>query len=44
MLNSLFIPRSDFERAWWRLFQKSVVRTNFVIYVFIKSMMPTMER
>jgi hypothetical protein len=34
MLNSLFIPRSDFERAWWRLFQKSVVRTNFVIYVF----------
>jgi hypothetical protein len=44
MLNSLFIPRFDFERAWWRLFQKSVVRTNFVIYVFIKSMMPTMAR
>ena len=23
-----------FERAWWRLFQKSVVRTKFDIYVF----------
>jgi len=24
-----------FERTWWRLFQKSVMRTNFDIYVFI---------
>jgi hypothetical protein len=26
----------DFERSWWRLFQKHVVRTKFDIYVFIK--------
>ena len=26
---------SDFERTWWRLFQKRVVRTKFDIYVFI---------
>ena len=25
----------DFERNWWRLFQKRVVRTKFDIYVFI---------
>jgi hypothetical protein len=25
----------DFERTWWRLFQKRVVRTKFDIYVFI---------
>jgi hypothetical protein len=24
-----------FERTWWRLFQKRVVRTKFVVYVFI---------
>jgi len=27
----------DFERTWWRLFQKRVVSTNFDIYVFIIS-------
>ena len=26
----------DFERTWWRLFQKRVVRTKFDIYDFIK--------
>ena len=26
----------DFERTWWRLFKKRLVRTNFHIYVFIK--------
>jgi len=25
----------DFERSWWRLFQKRVVRNTFYIYVFI---------
>ena len=25
----------DFERSWWRLFQKRMVHTNFDIYVFI---------
>ena len=25
----------DFERTWWRLFQKRVVHTKFDIYVFI---------
>ena len=25
----------DFDRTWWRLFQKRVVRTKFDIYVFI---------
>jgi len=25
----------DFERTWWRFFQKRVVRTKFGIYVFI---------
>ena len=25
----------DFERTWWRLFQKRVVRTKFDIYVYI---------
>jgi hypothetical protein len=25
----------DFERTWWRFFQKRVVRTKFDIYVFI---------
>ena len=24
-----------FERTWWRLFQKGVVRTNIDIYVFV---------
>jgi 4-amino-4-deoxy-L-arabinose transferase-like glycosyltransferase len=27
-----------FERTWWRLFQKRVMRTKFDIYVFIKPM------
>ena len=27
----------DFERTWWRLFQKRVVRTKFDIYVYIVS-------
>ena len=28
--------RNDFQRNWWRLFQKRVVHTNFDIYGFIK--------
>ena len=28
----------DFERTWWRLFQKHVVCTKFNIYVFMKTM------
>jgi hypothetical protein len=35
-LNYLSFQSFDFERTWWRLFQKRVVRTKFNIYVFIK--------
>jgi hypothetical protein len=28
-----------FERTWWRLFQKRVMRTKFDIYVFILAML-----
>ena len=30
----------DFERTWWRLFQKRVVRTKFDIYVFMRPFHP----
>jgi len=36
LLNYLAFQFFDFERTWWRLFQKRVVRTNFDIYVCIK--------
>jgi len=36
-LNYLAFPSFDFERTWWRLFQKRVVRTKFDIYVFQKA-------
>jgi len=35
-LNYLAFNSFDFERTWWRLIQKRVVRTKFDIYVFIK--------
>jgi hypothetical protein len=31
-----------YEGTWWRLFQKLFVRTKFDIYVFIKSIFPSM--
>ena len=32
----LSVPDEDyFERTWWRLFQKRIVRTKFDIYGFI---------
>ena len=34
-LRNIFRKSFDFERTWWRLFQKRAVRTKFVIYVFI---------
>jgi hypothetical protein len=36
-LNYLAFQSFDFERTWWRLFQKWTVRTKFDIYVFITS-------
>ena len=33
--NYLAFQSFDFERTWWRLFQKRIVRTKFYIYVFI---------
>ena len=33
-LNYLAFQSFDFERTWWRLFQKRVVRTKFDIYLF----------
>jgi hypothetical protein len=33
-LNYLAFQSFDFERTWWRLFQKRDVRTKFDIYVF----------
>ena len=33
-LNYLAFQPFNFERTWWRLFQKRVVRTKFDIYVF----------
>ena len=35
-LNCLVFQSSDFERIWWWLFQKRVVRTEFDICVFIR--------
>ena len=35
LLNYFSFQSFDFERTWWRLFQKRVVRTKFDIYVFI---------
>ena len=34
-IDYLVFQSFDFERTWWSLFQKSVVRTWFDIYVFI---------
>jgi hypothetical protein len=34
-LNYLAFQSFDFERTWWRLFQKRVVRSKFNIHVFI---------
>ena len=30
-----FIPYTDYESTWWRLYQKRAVRTKWDIYVFI---------
>jgi hypothetical protein len=35
--NYLAFQSSDFERTWWSLYQKSVVRTKLYIYHFITS-------
>jgi hypothetical protein len=35
LVNYLAFQSFDFERTWWRLFQKSVVYSEFDIYVFI---------
>ena len=40
-LNYLAFQSFDIERAWWRLFQKRVVRTKYDIYVFIETMIIT---
>ena len=37
-LNYLAFQYSDFERTWWRLFQKRVVRTKFDLYIFFFSL------
>ena len=34
-LNYLAFQSFNFERTWWRLFQKCVVRTKLDIYVFM---------
>ena len=34
-LNYFAFKSFDFERTWWRLFQKRVVRATFNIYVII---------
>ena len=34
-LNYLAFQSFDFDRTWWKLFQKRVVRTKFDNYVFI---------
>ena len=36
-LNYLAFKSFDFERTWWRLFQKRIVYTKFDIYVFINA-------
>ena len=36
-LNYLVFESFDFERTWWELFRKHVVRTKFAIYIFIMS-------
>ena len=35
LLNYLAFQSFDFERIWWMLFQKRVLRYKFDIYVFI---------
>jgi hypothetical protein len=35
ILNENTVTEENFERTWWRLLQKRVVRTNFDMYVFI---------
>jgi hypothetical protein len=35
LLNYLAFQPFDFERTWWRLFQKRIVRTKFDIYVLL---------
>jgi hypothetical protein len=37
ILNYLTFQPFDFERTWWRLFQKRVVHTKFDIYFFISA-------
>jgi len=34
-LNYSAFQSFDFERTWWRLFQKCVMHTRFDIYVFV---------
>jgi hypothetical protein len=34
-LNYLVFESFDFERTWWGLFRRHVVRTKFAIYIFI---------
>ena len=36
-LDYLAFQSFGFERTWWRLFQKRIVRTKFDIYVFINT-------
>jgi hypothetical protein len=35
VLNYLAFQSFDFDRTWWKLFQKRVVRTKFDIYVLL---------
>ena len=49
LLNYLAFQSLDFERTWWKLFQKRVVRTKLDIYVFTTRLstyylMPRIER
>jgi hypothetical protein len=37
-LSNLAFQSFDFERTWWSLFQKSVVRTKFDTYVFFNKL------
>ena len=43
-LNYLVFQSFDYERTWWRLFQKHVVRTKFDIYFFIFNNIPFNQR
>jgi len=35
LFNYLAFQLFDYERTWWRLFQKRVMRTKFDIYIFV---------